>query len=129
VGLSFNLANVWGLPLVVGTSAEYGINVMLRYREQTAAGRPPFPRSAILAVALNGFTTMTGFGSLMVARHRGIFGLGLFLTIGASAALASSLVLLPLLLMLLDRRAAGSAREQGGKESSCHRAVHSSSVG
>jgi hopanoid biosynthesis associated RND transporter like protein HpnN len=129
LGLSFNLANVWGLPLVVGTSAEYGINVMLRYREQTAAGRAPFPRSAILAVALNGLTTMTGFGSLMVARHRGIFGLGLFLTIGAAAALAASLVLLPLLLMLFDRPAAGPAREQDGKESSCHRAVRSSSVG
>ncbi|PYM84597.1 MAG: hypothetical protein DME13_12495 [Candidatus Rokuibacteriota bacterium] len=129
LGLSFNLANVWGLPLVVGTSAEYGINVMLRYREQTAAGRTPFPRSAILAVALNGLTTMTGFGSLMVARHRGIFGLGLFLTIGAAAALAASLVLLPLLLMLFDRPAAGPAREQDGKESSCHRAVRSSSVG
>src|SRR5438034_1341509 len=75
LGLSFNLANVWGLPLIIGTSAEYGLNVMLRYREQTAAGRPPFPRSAILAVALNGLTTMTGFGSLMVARHRGIFSL------------------------------------------------------
>ena len=106
LGLSFNLANVWGLPLIVGTSAEYGLNIMLRYREQTAAGRAPFPRSAILAVALNGLTTMTGFGSLMVARHRGIFGLGLLLTIGAAAALAASLVLLPLLLTLLDRDAA-----------------------
>src|SRR5437773_2493243 len=38
LGLSFNLANVWGLPLIIGTSAEYGLNVMLRYREQTAAG-------------------------------------------------------------------------------------------
>src|SRR5436309_2586342 len=116
LGLSFNLANVWGLPLIIGTSAEYGLNVMLRYREQTAAGRPPFPRSAILAVALNGLTTMTGFGSLMVARHRGIFSLGLLLTIGAAAALASSLVLLPLLLTLFDRDEAVARGERNRKE-------------
>jgi len=125
LGLSFNLANVWGLPLIIGTSAEYGLNVMLRYREQTAAGRPPFPRSAILAVALNGLTTMTGFGSLMVARHRGIFSLGLLLTIGAAAALASSLVLLPLLLTLFDRDEAGRSRrtERKGAVMSTHSAL------
>src|SRR5213083_951457 len=103
LGLSFNLANVWGLPLIIGASAEFGLNVVLRYREQTVAGGVPFPRSGILAVVLNGLTTMAGFGSLMVARHQGIFGLGLFLTIGTAAALASSLLLLPTLLCLVDR--------------------------
>ena len=29
-GLPFNLANVWALPLIVGASAEYGLNVTLR---------------------------------------------------------------------------------------------------
>lgn len=104
-GLSFNLANVWGLPLIIGASAEYGLNVVLRYREWTLVGGVPFPRSGIRAVVLNGLTTMAGFGSLMVARHQGIFGLGLLLTIGTAAALASSLVLLPALLSLLDRGA------------------------
>jgi predicted RND superfamily exporter protein len=56
----------------------------------------------VLAVVLNGLTTMVGFGSLMVARHQGIFGLGLLLTIGTAAALAASLVLLPALLRLVD---------------------------
>jgi predicted RND superfamily exporter protein len=104
LGLSFNLANVWGLPLIIGASAEYGLNVVLRHREWTTTGGVPFPRSGMLAVALNGLTTMAGFGSLMVARHQGIFGLGLLLTIGTAAALASSLVLLPALLCLVDRR-------------------------
>ena len=35
-GLKFNLANVWGLPLIIGTSAEFGLNVVLSYME----GRP-----------------------------------------------------------------------------------------
>ena len=103
-GMTFNLANVWGLPLLIGASAEYGFNIVLRYRERAEAGGVPFPRSNMTAVALNGLTTVAGFGSLMVARHQGIFGLGLFLTIGTAAALVSSLVLLPALLCLVDGR-------------------------
>jgi predicted RND superfamily exporter protein len=106
VGLSFNLANVWGLPLIIGGAAEYGLNVTLRYREASTGGR--FPRSTILAVVLNGLTTIAGFGSLMIARHQGIFGLGLLLTVGATASLAASLVVLPVLLRLLD---AGHTRQ------------------
>ena len=51
----------------------------------------------------------------MVARHQGIVGLGLFLTVGAGVALASSLVLLPILLGLVDRGHSRAAeREQVG---------------
>jgi hypothetical protein len=37
-----------------------------------------------MAVALNGLVMMVGFGSLMVASHRGIWSLGLVLTIGSA---------------------------------------------
>lgn len=57
-----------------------------------------------MAVILNGLTTIVGFGSLMVASHQGIFGLGLLLTIGASASLAASLVVLPVLIRLFGRK-------------------------
>jgi hypothetical protein len=49
---------------------------------------------------------MVGFGSLMIARHQGIFGLGLLLTIGAFCALLASLVVLPVILRLIARPAA-----------------------
>jgi len=55
-----------------------------------------------MAVVLNGLTTMSGFGSLMIARHQGIFGLGLLATVGAACSLAASLVVLPLLLRRFD---------------------------
>jgi predicted RND superfamily exporter protein len=102
LGMTFNLANVWGLPLLIGASAEYGFNVVLQYRQRSADGDDPFPRSGVVAVVLNGLTTMASFGSLMVARHQGIFGLGLLLTIGTAAALVTSLVLVPVLLSLAD---------------------------
>ena len=119
LGLSFNLANVWGLPLIIGTSAEYGLNMVLRWREGSDSGRAPLSRGIVLAVVLNGLTTMAGFGSLMIARHQGIFGLGLLLTIGTAAALLASLVLVPVLLGILDRRVAGVRLDPQGKETSC----------
>jgi hypothetical protein len=109
-GLSFNLANVWALPLLVGTGAEYGINVMLRYRERVADGQATLPRSMVKAVVMNGLTTMAGFGGLMIARHQGIFGLGLILTVGAAASLVASLVVLPVLLRLLVPTASAPRR-------------------
>lgn len=102
-GIQFNLANVWGLPLVIGASAEFGLNVVLRNLEGRSHGGPLVARSTVMAVALNGITTMVGFGSMMVAAHRGIFSLGLLLTIGSACGLVASLVVLPVVLRLITR--------------------------
>jgi predicted RND superfamily exporter protein len=39
-GIRFNLANIWGLPMILGISAEFGLNVMFRYPEGRAYGGP-----------------------------------------------------------------------------------------
>jgi predicted RND superfamily exporter protein len=74
-------------------------------------GGPLVARSTVMAVLVNGLTTIVGFGSLMLAQHRGIFGLGLLLTLGTAASLLAALVVLPVLLrMLPSRRPAPEAR-------------------
>jgi predicted RND superfamily exporter protein len=45
---------------------------------------------------------MVGFGSLMVASHRGIFSLGFLLSVGVVSILLASLTVLPALLLLLS---------------------------
>ena len=107
--VQFNMANVWGLPLIIGASAEFGLNVMVRYLEGRAHGGPLVARSTVMGVALSGISTMVGFGSLMVARHQGIYSLGLLLTIGAGCGLAASLIVLPVILRLIVRPAAAHA--------------------
>ena len=101
LGLKFNLANVWGLPLTIGISAEFGLNIVLRYLEGLSHGGPLVARSTVMGVLLNGLTTIVGFGSLMLAAHQGIFGLGLLLTIGSACGLVASLVVLPVVLCLI----------------------------
>jgi len=96
--LPFNLGNVFGLPLIIGAGAEFGLNVVLRYLEGREHDGPLVARSTVMAVLVNGLTTVVGFGSLMVADHRGIFGLGLLLTLGMIATLTASLIVLPVML-------------------------------
>jgi hopanoid biosynthesis associated RND transporter like protein HpnN len=105
LGLEFNLANVWALPLIIGTAAEYGLNIYVRFLEGIGGGGPRFPRSVVSGVMLSWLTTIAGFGSLMVAHHHGIFTLGLLLTLGSTASLVASLFLLPVLIGLFANRA------------------------
>ena len=99
VGLEFNLANVWALPLIIGTASEFGSTSSCRYPGGARHGRAHARAEHGAGRLLNGFTTIAGFASLMVAHHRGIFGLGLLLTVGVTATLFAALVvLLPVLL-------------------------------
>jgi hopanoid biosynthesis associated RND transporter like protein HpnN len=107
-GIKFNLANIWGLPLIIGTAAEFGLNVIVSHLEVRAHHGPLIARSAVMGVLLNGVTTMVGFGSLMVASHQGIFSLGLLLTLGSLCGLVASLIVLPVILQLLRARPAQS---------------------
>jgi hopanoid biosynthesis associated RND transporter like protein HpnN len=106
--LQFNMGNVFGLPLILGAAAEYGLNIVMRYMEGRDHGGPLLARSTLMAVLVNGLTTIVGFGSLMVADHRGIFGLGLLLTLGTATSLVAALVVLP---VLLRPRARSASRE------------------
>ena len=100
-GLSFNLVNVWALPLIIGSAAEYGVNIVLRSVESRGeGGGARLARSTVLGVVFNGLTTMAGFGSLLVAHHRGVWSLGLLLVIGSAMTLIASLVVLPTLVRL-----------------------------
>jgi uncharacterized protein len=115
-GLQFNMGNVFGLPLILGAAAEYGLNIVMRFMEGRDHGGPLIARSTMMAVLVNGLTTIAGFGSLMVADHRGIFGLGLLLTLGTATSLIAALIVLPVLLKWMPGRSPASASPVAGSE-------------
>jgi len=104
-GLKLNLVNVWAFPLIIGSAAEYGLYIVLRSLEAPEhGGGSRLARSTVMAVMFNGLTTITGFGSLLVAHHRGVWSLGLLLVIGSTMTLAASLVVLPTLVRIGGER-------------------------
>ena len=102
LGLDFHMGNIFGLPLIVGVAVEYGVNIVMRHREAGCPG--VIPRSTMMGVAVAGLCNMAGFGSLLVADHRGIFGLGLLITLGTASSLVAALVVLPVLLGVIRGR-------------------------
>jgi len=111
-GLRLNLVNVWAFPLIIGSAAEYGLYIVLRSLEPSEhGGGSRLARSTVLAVMFNGLTTITGFGSLLVAHHRGVWSLGVLLVIGSVMTLTTSLVVLPTLMRLRGERARSLAKK------------------
>src|SRR5213593_2835568 len=48
--LRFNMGNVFGLPLILGAAAEFGLNIMLRAMEAHDHGGPLVARSTVMGV-------------------------------------------------------------------------------
>ncbi|MGQ9588975.1 MAG: MMPL family transporter [Planctomycetota bacterium] len=104
LGLDFNLANFFALPILVGYGVAGGVHVIHRYLECGSAEE--LGRTVSSAVALSFLTTIVGFGSLAIAQHRGVASLGRVTSLGCALVLVASIVLLPCLLAVAGRRPA-----------------------
>ena len=99
IGISFNLANIIVLPLLIGLGVAFGIYLVTRWRGGVAV--PNLLRSSTpAAVLFSALTTMSSFGSLAVATDPGMSILGQTLSISLAAVLLCILTLLPALLVL-----------------------------
>lgn len=99
--LKFNLANLIIIPLIIAPGVENGLMIIHRFREEGEAA--VLPKSIGKGVALSSLTTMIGFGSLLIAHHRGAYSIGLLVTLGVGAVLVVSVVVLPALLTIVAR--------------------------
>jgi hypothetical protein len=100
-GVPINLANIMTLPLVIGIGVTNGIQILNRYAEEGTPGI--LSRSTGKAVLVSGLTAIAGFGSLVLAQHRGIRSLGIIMATGIATCMIAALICLPALLNLLGR--------------------------
>lgn len=114
--VKFNLANLIVLPLIGAPGIEGGIMVLSRYREERATRKfpIPLPKSTGRAMAFSALSTMVGFGSLMISRHRGIHSIGLLLMVGVGCILLASVTVLPAILRIRLLRQAKVSAANGG---------------
>jgi hopanoid biosynthesis associated RND transporter like protein HpnN len=100
-GVPINLANIMTLPLVIGIGVTNGIHILNRYAEEGTPGI--LSRSTGKAVLVSGLTAIAGFGSLILAQHRGIRSLGFIMSVGIATCMIAGLTFLPALLSLIGR--------------------------
>jgi hopanoid biosynthesis associated RND transporter like protein HpnN len=103
-GFQMNLANLISFPLIFGILVGSGIHLVYRYRLEPHRVRSLVDASTVQAINLATFTTVVGFGSLLAAKHYGIFSLGLLMTVTLVIGWALSLSLLPVMLILVQDR-------------------------
>lgn len=101
VDVPLNPANLIILPLIVGIGVDGGVHVLHDFR-QHGGSRYRISPSTFGAIVLNQLTTVVGFGSLMMAAHRGLFSLGLVLTVGVVSCMIVAVVLLPAMLVFVS---------------------------
>ena len=97
------------LPLVIGIGVTNGIHILNRYAEEQTPSI--LGRSTGKAVLVSGLTAIAGFGSLILAKHRGIQSLGYVMSAGIATCMIAGLTFLPALLNLLSRRSSRVASE------------------
>jgi predicted RND superfamily exporter protein len=109
IGASWNFANFFGLPILIGAGHEYGVFMVHRYLEARRFPRRIWKRWDVSdhALLLCGFVTSSSFGYFwLLARHQGLKSLGLVMALGTACIyFATIMVLRPILRWKLDRAA------------------------
>jgi hypothetical protein len=110
VGLRVNFLDFVALPITIGIGIDYSVNIVTRERRDG----PGSVRRALAtvggAVAVCSFTTIVGYGSLLLSANRGIRSFGTAAIVGEVTCLAAALTLAPALLGLLRPRRARATR-------------------
>ncbi|NDG84660.1 MAG: RND transporter, partial [Proteobacteria bacterium] len=65
-----NFLNFIALPITFGIGVDYGVNIFQRYRLERRNGILPVLKQTGGAVLLASFTTVTGYGSLLIASNQ-----------------------------------------------------------
>jgi uncharacterized protein len=108
MGASWNFANFFGLPILIGAGHEYGVFLMHRYREALHNPRRVWKRwdPSDRALLLCAFVTCSSFGFFwLISHHLGLRSLGMVMTIGTLCIyLAAYAVVRSLLTWRLEHR-------------------------
>ncbi len=104
VGMQLTVMNVMGLPMIVGIGIDDGVHIVHRLRIEGKSKLNTVFSSTGKAIALTSITTMLAFGSLIFAIWRGFGHLGGALFLGVGACFLTTLIILPGIIGLMNRK-------------------------
>ena len=99
-----NFLNFIALPITFGIGVDYGVNIFQRYRTEGHESLLKVIRETGGAVALCSFTTVVGYGSLIIAENQAFVSFGWLAVLGELTCLLAALFTLPAFLLYSRRR-------------------------
>jgi len=103
LGLKINFFNFIVFPITFGIAVDYGANVVSRVRER--GGKVLLSLAEVgPAVALCSWTSIIGYGSLLLSLNRALKSFGWYAMVGEVTSIVCALVLLPALRLLIPAR-------------------------
>jgi predicted RND superfamily exporter protein len=104
IGMWINPANIIVLPLMFGIGVDAGVHMLHRYRQDPDSRPLGLSQGTGKGITITTLTTMVGFGTMILAHHRGIASLGFVLTAGMGLTLLACCTTLPAWLEVRRRR-------------------------
>jgi predicted RND superfamily exporter protein len=98
LGLRVNFLDFVALPITIGIGIDYAANLAARDRHDGNLGSRELLASTGSAVLLCSFTTMVGYGSLLLSLNQGIRSFGAAAILGEATCLGAALLFAPALL-------------------------------
>jgi hopanoid biosynthesis associated RND transporter like protein HpnN len=102
LNVPLNPANLMAVPMILGIGVDYSVYVVHEYLEQK--GRYRMSPGTAIAVTVDSLTTLIGYGSLLIASHRGLQSLGKVLTLAVAFCTFMSIIVLPAFLTWATRK-------------------------
>jgi predicted RND superfamily exporter protein len=103
-GLKINFLDFVALPITIGIGIDYSVNIVAREKQEGGGSVRHAVATTGVAVALCSFTTIVGYGSLLLSPSGGIRSFGTAAILGEITCLVMALALAPALLQVLARR-------------------------
>ena len=98
LGLKVNFLDFVAVPITLGISVDYSVNVVARERRGGVAAAGEALATTGAAVVLCSWTTTVGYASLLLSSNAGIRSFGLTAMLGELTCLLAALILAPALL-------------------------------
>jgi predicted RND superfamily exporter protein len=102
--MQITVMNIMGLPMILGIGIDDGVHIVHRWRIEGKGKINTIFSSTGKAILLTSLTTMLAFGSLIFSIWRGFGHLGGALFIGVAACFLTTLIILPGIIGLIERR-------------------------
>jgi uncharacterized protein len=93
--IEYNVANIAGLPLLLGLGIVYGLRMVHRWKEDMHITAYAATKTTGRGLAFAALAIIVGLFSIVFARHNGVSAFGVVLLIGIISCLCTALFILP----------------------------------